>query len=188
MKKIQFLAAGLFLLIGISSCSHRLTDFTVISTKNVPLGNKAASLQKADERVKGVDKAHTVLFLPLGIPNMKEAIDKAIAQYPGAIGLADGVVKCNNWHILLYGQNSYIVEGTPIYESNENQDENETNTRTNDNQSQETMVFFHEVKERETLSSIAATYNVKIANIIKWNKLSSDSDITKGDKLKILIQ
>ncbi len=113
MKKNVFLAGALFLLMGMSSCSHRITDFTIISTRNVPLGNQAASLQKADQRVKGIDKAHSVLFIPLGTPNMKEAIDKAIDKYPGAVGLVDGVLKSKGWSILLYGQNSFVVEGTP---------------------------------------------------------------------------
>lgn len=183
MKRISFLAGALLLLVGMSSCSHRLTDFTVISTRNVPLGNEAASLQKANQRVKGVDRAHTILFLPIGTPNMKEAIDKAIDKYPGAIGLVDGVVKSKGWSILVYGQSSYVVEGTPLYEAKAN----EMNIPANNNQAGETMVFYHEVKEGETISSIAATYNVKVAHIIKWNKLSS-AEVTKGDKLKILVQ
>ncbi len=182
MKKI-FLVGVLLLQVGLSSCTHRLTDFTVISTKNVPLGKAAASLQKANQRVEGVDKAHTILFFPIGTPNMKEAIDKAIDKYPGAIGLADGVVKSKSWSVLLYGQSSFIVEGTPLYEA----DVKEGDFSNDDNQSAETMVFFHEVKEGETLSGIAASYNVKVADIIKWNKLSS-GDVTKGTKLKLHVK
>lgn len=183
MKKILFSVGAFLLLVGMSSCSHRLTDFTVISTRNVPLGNEAASLQKANQRVKGVDRAHTILFLPIGTPNMKEAIDKAIDKYPGAIGLVDGVVKSKGWSVLLYGQSSFVVEGTPLYEA----DAKERNISTGNNQSGETMVFFHEVKEGETLSGIAASYNVKVADIIKWNKLSS-ADVVKGTKLKLLVK
>lgn len=57
------------------------------------------------------------MWIPLGFPNMKEAIDKAIEKYPGAIGLVDGVVKSKGWTAILYGQNSYVVEGTPLYEA-----------------------------------------------------------------------
>lgn len=183
MKRFAFLAGAVLMLAGMSSCSHRLTDFTVISTKNVPLGNEAASLQKANQRVKGIDRTHSILFIPLGMPNMKEAIDKAIEKYPGAIGLVDGVVKSKGWSVLLYGQSSYVVEGTPLYEA----DAKSMNVPVSNNPSGETMVFFHEVKEGETLSSIATSYNVKIADIIKWNQLSS-ANITKGTKLKILMK
>lgn len=176
--------AVVILLAGMSSCTHRLTDFTVISTKNVPLGKEVASLQKANQRVKGVDRSHIILFIPIGTPNMKEAIDKAIEKYPGAIGLADGVVKSKGWTALLYGQNSYVVEGTPIYEA----DVKEHNiTLTNEEQSGEKMMFFHEVKDGDTLPRVAANYNVKIADIIKWNQLNSDV-LVKGTKLKIIVK
>lgn len=182
MKRNLFLSGAFLLLVAMSSCTHRLTDFTVISTRNVPLGKEAASLQKANQRVKGVDKSHVILFVPLGAPNMKEAIDKAIDKYPGAIGLADGVVKSKSWWFL-YGQNSYIVEGTPLYEA----DTNDGNVANDSNGNGETMVFFHDVKDGETIAGIASTYNVKVADIIKWNKLSS-ADVNKGDKLKILVK
>ena len=115
MKKTLSLSALTFVVLLFGSCTHRLTDFTVISTKNVPLGIESTQIKKADTRVKGVDKSHVVLFLPIGSPNMKEAIDKAIHQYPGCVGLADGVVKSSFWDAILYGQSSYIVEGTPLY-------------------------------------------------------------------------
>lgn len=112
MKKSKILALGL-LLAMLSSCTHRLTDFTVISTKNYPIESLKA-VKKAPNRVTGKDTKHIVL-VPLGSPNLKEAIDRAIEQYPGAVGLADGVVKTKAWTVFLYGQSSYIVEGTPLY-------------------------------------------------------------------------
>ncbi|MCD8292508.1 MAG: LysM peptidoglycan-binding domain-containing protein [Prevotellaceae bacterium] len=184
MKKISLTVGALLLLMGMSSCSHRLTDFTMISTKNVPLGAEAATLQKANQRVKGVDKASTILVFPIGTPNLKEAIDKAIEKYPGAVGLVDGVVRSKSWWAFLYGQSSYVVEGTPLYQGGT---QTPTNVSTGSEQSGQTMVFFHEVKEGETLSTIAAAYNVSVADIIKWNQLSS-SDVDKGTKLKILVK
>lgn len=183
MKRNLFITCALLIVLGLSSCTHRLTDFTVISTKNVPLGKNAATMQKANQRVKGVDKSHMVLFIPFGSPNMKEAIDKAIEKYPGAVGLADGVIKSKSMWFLLYGQNSYIVEGTPIYETTPEAKE----VATDNAQNGETMVFFHEVKNGETIADIAKTYNVSVADIIKWNKLSS-ADAIVGEKLKILVK
>ncbi|MGN0213283.1 MAG: LysM peptidoglycan-binding domain-containing protein [Muribaculaceae bacterium] len=183
MKKLSFLLVVIVLLAGMSSCTHRLTDFTVISTKNVPLGKEVASLQKANQRVKGVDRSHIILFIPIGSPNMKEAIDRAIEKYPGAIGLADGVVKSKGWSALLYGQSSYVVEGTPIYEA----DVKDTDISSVKEQAGDSMMFFHEVKEGDTLPRIASSYNVKIADIIKWNQLSSDV-LIKGTKLKIVVR
>lgn len=106
------------LLALLSSCTQRLTDFTVISTKNYPVENPIC-VKKAPNRVKGKDSKPMILAIPIGSPNLKDAIDNAIEQYPGAVGLADGVVKTNFWWAILYGQNSYIVEGTPLYISEE---------------------------------------------------------------------
>lgn len=174
------------LFIALQGCTSRLTDFTVISTKNYPIENSNVKLKKAPERVKGEDRAHWILFIPTGVPNMKEAIDRAIEKYPGAVGLSDGVVKSKSWWALLYGQDSYIVEGSPIYPEDL---DNGKLGNDNDFKSAETgntLLFYHEVKQGETLSSIANQYSVTIGNIVKWNKLNSNI-LTAGTKLKIYI-
>lgn len=185
----------------LDSCTHRLTDFTVISTKNVPIGDGAhANFKKGNRRVSGKDTSHMILFFPTGMPNMKDAIDRAIEQTPGAIGLVDGVVKSSSWYALLYGQNSYIVEGTPLFVSDFEEDDGavgkkrksnnvriKTPVSSDDLDSNETMIFYHNVKDGETLVSIAQIYGVKVSDIIKWNKLS-DTGISKGDKLTIKIK
>lgn len=203
LRKLSVIVAASGLIMSsLASCTHRLTDFTVISTKNVPIGEGAQSeFQKGTKRVKGQDVAHTVLFIPMGFPNMKEAIDKAIEQIPGAVGLVDGVVKSSGWTCLLYGQNRYIVEGTPLFPSNYDYEEADmgrpssyrTDKRTGNLPASNTpdssiggYIFFHEVKDGETISSIAEQYNVRVGEIIKWNQLS-ESTISKGQKLKIHI-
>ena len=95
-----------------SSCTRRLVDFTIISTKNVDL-SKASSFQRGKERVKGVDLVHIVI-IPLGVPNIKQAIDKAIESTPGAVALVDGVLFQKSWSAFIYGQMMYVVEGTPL--------------------------------------------------------------------------
>lgn len=181
MKKnlIFAMAAGLF--IALQGCTHRLTDFTVISTKNYPIDHSDVELKKAPERVKGVDRSHWVLFVPIGQPNMKEAIDKAIEKYPGAVGLADGVVKSKAWWALLYGQSSYVVEGTPIYEKDLDNGDLDRSA-----QAANSLLFYHEVKQGDTLESISKKYGVSIGNIINWNKLNS-SELSMGTKLKIYV-
>lgn len=188
---------------GLDSCTHRLTDFTVISTKNIPIGEGVhTDFQKGTKRVKGTDVAHTVLCLPLGFPNMKEAIDKAIEEIPGAIGLVDGVVKSSGWTCLLYGQNKYIVEGTPLFPTdynyeeanlgrpdNYNKDKDSTATQqsVSTSSSETAYIFYHEAKDGETLASIAKQYNVSLGDLIKWNKLNENT-IKKGQKLTIYIK
>jgi len=86
MKKIM-------LGIVITSCfiitSCRVTDFTVLSTKNVDI-----KANKETPRVKG-----------WGF-NIKDAIDKAIEKSPGSDALIDGVI--NRAFI------GFTVKGTPV--------------------------------------------------------------------------
>ncbi len=65
------------------------------------------------ERVTGEDCVPVILF-PMGIPNMKEAIDRAIESAgPEFDALVDGVVYHKNYSFL-FGQICYTIEGTPI--------------------------------------------------------------------------
>jgi len=97
-----------------AGCSQRLVDFTVVSTKNVDW-SRAQSFTRAKSRAEGKDTAHIIIFIPTGIPNMKEAIDRAIESVPGAVALVDGVLYNKTFYIpLIYGQNSYVIEGTPL--------------------------------------------------------------------------
>lgn len=116
MKKISFFMSLLVAALLLSSCTHRLTDFTIISTRNVPVGVNAKSLVKAKTRVKGSESAPIVLLFPFGSPNMKDAIDDALDKYKGAVALADGVIKTRFLWFIFGGANSIIVEGTPLYE------------------------------------------------------------------------
>lgn len=108
MYKILKIAVLFFAIIFLGGCTIRMVDFTVISTKNV----KIPSVAKGP-RVTGEDCVLVVLF-PLGIPDMKEAIDRAIEKAgPEYDALVDGVVYRLN-HSFLFGQVCFKVEGTPI--------------------------------------------------------------------------
>ena len=93
-----------------SACSMRLTDFTVISTKN-----SNVQVNKM-QRVEGKDCAHILLgFIPITgniQPNLKEAIDKAIEKDKADL-LLDGVIYSKFFGIppFLYSS-CYVVEGT----------------------------------------------------------------------------
>ncbi|NSW45641.1 MAG: lipoprotein [Bacteroidales bacterium] len=110
MKKIFLLTVSVLLL---SSCSQRMLDFTIVSTKNVDL-SKASTFTRSKTRTEGTDIVHLIIYFPTGIPNMKEAIDRALEKVPGAIALVDGVVYHKYWWALVYGQHMYVVEGTPL--------------------------------------------------------------------------
>lgn len=109
-----FITCIAVLLIGLTGCTTRLTDFTIISTKNVDL-SVISKAKRGSTRVSGKDLVHIIIFIPTGVPNMKEAIDKAIESVPGAVALVDGVLYQKFFYIpYIYGQSSYVVEGTPL--------------------------------------------------------------------------
>lgn len=188
------------------SCTRRIVDFTVISSKNVPIGDNGIQMKKADSRVKGVDGKWIVLGFG-GFPDMKEAIDDAIEQYPGAVALSDGVVRQKSWNVILFGKNKYIVEGTPVYTTNLSQDFYPQ--RFNDNNEQNgyydasakeqepikapdqtadknVLRLEHIVKSGETLQYIANLYGVSVRDIIILNNLTSN-ELYRGEKLLIEI-
>lgn len=93
---------ALLVLVLFSSCSYRLVDFTVISSKNHELRiDKSIGV-----RVSGSSNG----FLGLGA-SIKDAMDKALQSAgPEYDLLIDGVVRVNDF-ILITG---YKVEGTAI--------------------------------------------------------------------------
>lgn len=109
MKKLTLAIVLLF-----CGCTARIVDFTAISTKNMNFSR----VYKSTERVVGIDKMRVVVFVPTsaGI-DIKEAIDNAIEKTPGCVGLADGVIYQTSWYVpLIYGENYYTIEGTPLLE------------------------------------------------------------------------
>ncbi|HVO22361.1 MAG TPA: hypothetical protein VMW56_01890 [Candidatus Margulisiibacteriota bacterium] len=94
----------------VCGCSVRMLDFTLLSSKNVEMRIPPEAKGK---RVTGTDMV-VVVLLPFGIPNLKEAVDRAIESAgPGYDALIDGVVY-NEQYAFLIGQVGYKVEGTPV--------------------------------------------------------------------------
>lgn len=113
MKKIA-IPLTLMAAMCTAGCSTRLVDFTIISSKNVEL-DRAGTFERAKNRVKGTDMVHWIIIIPTGVPNAKEAMDRAIESVPGAVALVDGVITSKFFYIpYIYGQQSYVVEGTPL--------------------------------------------------------------------------
>lgn len=108
MKKllISILATSTIFATG---CSVRMADMTVASTKNYNLNSNQFV---KGQRVIGEDKVPVVLF-PLGIPNFKTAIDRAIEKDRCAVALSDVVITQLN-QAFIVGQIGYRVEGTQV--------------------------------------------------------------------------
>lgn len=114
MRKVLRFSGVFLLLFVLTGCTMRLVDFTILSTKNIDL-TRAATFERGAMRVEGIDKSSIIIFIPTGVPNVKEAIDRAIESVPGAVALVDGVVSYRSFYIpYIYGEESYIVEGTPL--------------------------------------------------------------------------
>ena len=103
IKKILLICLGL---VTLSGCSARLTDMTLASTKNLDLNSGQLV---TGQRVKAQDM-YPVLIVPLGKPDMKNAIDKAIESNKCAIALSDVVVTQLN-HAFIFGEFGLEVEG-----------------------------------------------------------------------------
>lgn len=102
---VKFLSIALVAITLMSSCSNRLIDFTVISSKNVSL--------KIDKSQGKHVEGSSMGFLGLGI-SIKDAMDKALSSAGADYDLiVDGVVRENDYVLML----GYTVEGTAISSS-----------------------------------------------------------------------
>ena len=107
MNKLSLsLVMGLFVL-AVSGCTLRLVDFTALSSKNCDIHGTRG------ERTRGEDMSWMLMGFPLGLPNMKEATDRAIERCNGDL-LVDGVVYSKYWTALVIGQAGYVIEGTCV--------------------------------------------------------------------------
>lgn len=110
MKKL-FVAAGIASLL-LGGCTIRVADLTMASTKNY---NLVSSGFVKGERVQGEDTA-PVVIVPLGIPNMKTAIDRAIEKNKCSVALTDVVITQLNQQFI-FGRIGYRVEGTQVIDT-----------------------------------------------------------------------
>lgn len=100
MKKITLVA--LICAIALSSCTHRIIDFTVISTKNVQMSmdkSKGKQVKVKDMKFFGINAT------------LKGVIDKALnTAGPGYDLLVDGVISVSNYYFVA----GYKVEGLAV--------------------------------------------------------------------------
>lgn len=109
MKAIRFTAVAIAMIAAISGCTTRVADMTIASSKNINLNSGQFS---EGRRVSGSDSVAVVLF-PLGYPNVKEAIDKAVEKDQCAVGLSD-VVIYSEFFAFIFGYQQFNVEGNLI--------------------------------------------------------------------------
>jgi len=96
-----------------AGCSHRMVDFTAISTKNHDI-----QVAQEGQRTMGESCRHQVLWFPWGEARLKEAIDGGLEKAgPDYDVLVDGVVYNTYTNFLFYARQCYEVEGTPVQTS-----------------------------------------------------------------------
>jgi len=114
-----------FSLIILGGCStHRVFDFTVISTKDFNFSD-SKSLHISNELVRVESDGLKMYFL---IPDklnredeIESAVEEAINSTPGAVALANGTVFAKQiWAFPFYVQHWFEVEGKPLIQSSEN--------------------------------------------------------------------
>ena len=104
MRRVLLFVSCIAMLAPMGCSARRVTDFTLISTKNTLL---TAHADTRGARIEGEDCSMTLF----GVPNMKTAIDDALDSAPDKYdALVDGVV----WFEDRFFYVCYRVEGTPI--------------------------------------------------------------------------
>lgn len=109
MKKLLLAALGL---LSLSSCSTHLTDLTIITNKNIEL--EKINIDRAPQRknVIGEDSKWVVLFIPLGLPKLREAVNDTLQKGQGDV-IIDASVYANDWWFFI-GKISLEVRGTVV--------------------------------------------------------------------------
>lgn len=154
----------LLLTLLVSGCSTRMIDFTVISSKNTQLQIPQEAI---GERVVGEDKVLWILSIPLGTPEIKEAVDQAIQSAgPGYDALVDGVLYQTFEYYVVAMKTGYKIEGTPIKTSMVNSGSAKGNTSLGNTPLAKQHVLYH--------SSLGISNEAALANL----------KIIKGDKSK----
>jgi uncharacterized protein YceK len=107
------LAGGLiaFALILVSGCSST-SSLTALSTKNVNLADMKLDRTRLKGHGTGQDCVRIFVVVPTGgVPNIKEAIDRAVESLKGNV-LLDARVEYKSFYIpLIYGETCWTVEG-----------------------------------------------------------------------------
>ena len=115
MSKIQksvvcsiFMVALAF---SLTSCSYRLGDFTILSTKNYDSNAKYKNVG----RFEGIDSVFVLFGVPFGMPNIETAVDDAIEQGNG-VYLTNAVLVAKSGLFSM----GYIVKGEVYAVASEN--------------------------------------------------------------------
>ncbi len=111
--RLAYLLIAFMALLMMSSCSIRVADLTMVSTKNIDLSDTQLDARKG-HRQTGEDCRFRLLGLPIfGLPNMEEAVDKALEKGKGNV-MVDEVTEYKFIWVVLGDILCINVEGTVL--------------------------------------------------------------------------
>ena len=112
-KRLSYRLIAILALFMLSSCSWRVADLTMVSTKNIDLSNTQLDA-RTGQRQTGQDCHFNLLgLIPFGLPNMEEAVDKALEKGKGNV-MVDEVTEYENIWVVLGFITCINVEGTVL--------------------------------------------------------------------------
>ena len=107
MRQISILSLFVAVVVAGAGCTHRLGDFTALSTKNVPIKYDVPYSATAESC-----KVTSFLFIPLGLPSLEDAVDKAIAARGNA--LVNQVTYTSVYNFLVASYVCFEVKGDVV--------------------------------------------------------------------------
>lgn len=109
MKKLlSILALSLFL----SACTTRIASMTMISDRNIRTKDVKVSDLPKTKNVVGKSSKFVFLFIPFGIPTLKEALDDALTKADGDL-MVDASLYATFWWFLI-GQTGLEIRGSVV--------------------------------------------------------------------------
>ena len=109
MKRVIVSLLALCLL---SACTTRISGMTMISDRNIQTkGVKVSELPKT-KNVVGESKKFMFLFIPFGLPTIKEALDDALVKADGDLMIDASLYSTGWWFIV--GQIGLELRGTVV--------------------------------------------------------------------------
>ena len=113
MRNLLMCLLGIALLCS-GGCSSKLGNFTVLSSKNVNLGDFSTVSGTGGEKVRGEDTMTYVLFIPnKPMIFLKEAVDDSLDK-SNAYMLTDATLKYEWFFAVLVAQGKFVAEGHPV--------------------------------------------------------------------------
>lgn len=99
-------------LLTLNACTQHITDFTMISTRNVALNKTNLDNKPQSKNIIGEDKVFMLLFIPFGIPKIEPAVNDALHKGNGDL-LVDASLETTGWWFIV-GEMGYEIKGTVV--------------------------------------------------------------------------